>query len=459
MVHTHVQDVDTAARAAAAAAPEFAALPLTRRAGLLRAVAAELRAESAAIIAAADEESHLGVPRLTGELERTCVQLELFADAVQAGAFLEAIIDHADPAAKPAPRPDLRRMLAPLGPVAVFAASNFPLAFSVAGGDTASALAAGCPVVVKAHPGHPRTSELVASILARVLPTGVFGIVYGFEAGPALVQHPAIKAVGFTGSLAGGRALFDLASARPEPIPFYGELGSLNPAVVTPAAIAERGQEIAEGFIGSFTMGSGQFCTKPGLLFLPEGHGLTFDLTAVTTGQLLTENIEKGYAAGVTDLAAAPGVRQLAGPAPALFTAPAAALTGPLLEECFGPASVIVEYASPAELLSVLGTLPGSLTGTVHTGADDDVAPQVLPVLAGLAGRVLVNGWPTGVAVTAAQQHGGPWPSATTSMYTSVGETAIRRFLRPVAYQNVPDALLPEALQESNPLGIPRRVS
>ncbi|GIG57319.1 aldehyde dehydrogenase [Longispora fulva] len=464
MAHdTTPAELDRVCTAAAGAAAGFAALPLAERAELLRTIAAKLRENGVAIIAAADAESHLGLPRLTGELERTCVQLELFAAAVEAGTFLEVIIDHADPAAKPAPRPDLRRMLVPLGPVAVFAASNFPLAFSVAGGDTASALAAGCPVVVKAHPGHPETSQLVAAILAEVLPDGVFALVEGFTAGQALVGHPAITAVGFTGSLAGGQALLDLVNARETPIPFYGELGALNPAIVTPAALADRRDEIVTGFVGSFTMGSGQFCTKPGLLFLPAGHGLDEALgaaaAAATTGQLLTENIQKGYEQGLTRFASAPGVRSLAGPAPALFAVAAGDLRGELLDECFGPAALVVEYQSPEELFATVRDLPGSLTATAHLGGSDELAPALLPLLAGIAGRVIVNGWPTGVAVTAAMQHGGPWPAATTSLYTSVGETAVRRFLRPVAFQNVPDALLPPALQESNPLDIPRRVS
>ncbi|MEV6527024.1 aldehyde dehydrogenase (NADP(+)) [Longispora sp. NPDC051575] len=464
MAHdTTPAELDRICRAAAGATAGFAALPLAQRADLLRTVAAKLRENGAAIIERADAESHLGVPRLTGELERTCVQLELFADAVDAGAFLEVIIDHADPAAKPAPRPDLRRMLVPLGPVAVFAASNFPLAFSVAGGDTASALAAGCPVVVKAHPGHPDTSELVAAILTEVLPEGAFALVEGFAAGQALVGHPAITAVGFTGSLGGGQALLDLVNARPNPIPFYGELGALNPTVVTPGALAERSAEIVAGFVASYTMGSGQFCTKPGLLFLPAGHGLDEALAgaaaAANTGRLLTENIQKGYEQGLARFAAAPGVRALAGPAPALFAVAAGDLRGELLDECFGPAALVVEYSSTAELAATVRDLPGSLTATAHLAADDDLAPELLPLLARVAGRVIVDGWPTGVAVTAAMQHGGPWPAATSSMYTSVGETAVRRFLRPVAYQNVPDALLPEPLREANPLGIPRRVS
>ncbi|GLZ81019.1 aldehyde dehydrogenase [Actinorhabdospora filicis] len=475
---TSPADVDRAATRAAAAAPAFAALPLATRAALLRGISATLGAHADEIVATADAETALGTARLTGELGRTRVQFELFADAVEAGAFLEIIIDKADLDAKPTPRPDLRRMLVPLGPVAVYAASNFPLAFSVPGGDTASALAAGCPVVVKAHEAHPRTSLLCARLITEALaeggaPDGVFSVVYGFEAGTALVRHPAIKAAGFTGSLHGGRALHDLAASRPEPIPFFGELGSVNPVVVTPAALAERGPAIAEGYVASMTLGAGQFCTKPGVLFLPEGHGLDDALAAAaaatTPHPLLHERIRDGYLAGVEALAALPGVRVLAAPGKGengfsvrtgLFGVEEKyfrANTEVLLTECFGPASVVVEYA-PESAADLPSLIPGSLTATVHIGTDEDAAALV----AGLArrvGRIIVNGWPTGVAVTAAQQHGGPWPAATTSQHTSVGETAMRRWLRPVSYQDTPQALLPEVLKDTAEGTLPCRVS
>ncbi|GIL31177.1 aldehyde dehydrogenase (NADP(+)) [Actinocatenispora comari] len=473
--------LDAAARAAAEAAGPLAALGLPERAALLRAVATALRERDAELIELADAETALGSPRLPGELARTAAQLELFADAVEEGSFCEATVDLPDPSATP-PRPDLRRLLLPLGPVAVFAASNFPFAFSVAGGDTASALAAGCPVVVKAHPSHPvtsvRTGEVVAAALAAAgAPAGTFAVVHGEQAGRELVTHPAITAVGFTGSLGGGRALFDLASSRPDPIPFYGELGSLNPAVATPAAVAVRGAEIAKGFVGSYTMGSGQFCTKPGLLFLPTGHALTEALVqasrAATVAPLLNARIRAGYDAGVRELAAVDGVRPLLAPStvdgpgfganPALLAVDVPTLVAhadELLRECFGPVSLIVEYADADELLRAIELLPGSLTGTIQGEATEPELPAaLLEAFAERAGRVLWNGWPTGVAVSWAQHHGGPWPATTAPLFTSVGVTAIRRFLRPVAYQDVPDALLPAALRDANPLGLPRRLN
>jgi NADP-dependent aldehyde dehydrogenase len=480
--HTGVDELDRLARVAAVAARELAGLPPVRRADLLRSVAVALEEARGDLVPLADAETGLGEARLTGELTRTTVQLEMFADLVREGSFLEVVIDHADASARPAPRPDLRRMLVPIGTVAVFAAGNFPFAFSVAGGDTASALAAGCPVVVKAHPGHPglsvRTAAVVAGALRRAgAPEGTFALVHGVPAGRDLVVHPAIAAIGFTGSLSGGRALLDLANTRPDPIPFYGELGSLNPTVVTPAALAARGVQIARGFVGSYTMGSGQFCTKPGLLLLPAGHGLSGTLAAESAeaplGPLLNARIRDAYVAGAAALATVPGVRVLTPPGastveprgyavpPTLVALDAEHLLAgaEVLQECFGPAAVVVEYGSRAELVAVLEALPGSLTASLHAqpAQEAEFARDLLEVLGRRAGRVIVDGWPTGVAVTWAQQHGGPWP-ATTSVHTSVGMTAVRRFQRPVAYQNVPDELLPEPLQEANPAGLPRRV-
>jgi NADP-dependent aldehyde dehydrogenase len=481
--HTTDEDVDRIARAAAVAAPALAALPLDRRADLLRAAAAALEASRDDLVALADSESGLGVARLGGELTRTRVQLEMFADVVREGSFHEAVIDLPDPDALPAPRPDLRRMLIPIGPVAVFSASNFPFAFSVAGGDTASALAAGCPVVVKAHSGHPglsvRTGQIVAAALrAAGAPEGAFAVVHGTDAGRALVRHPAIQAAGFTGSLGGGRALYDLANSRPDPIPFYGELGSLNPAVITPGAIASRGAEVLQGFVGSFTMGAGQFCTKPGLLFLPKGHGLDDALAAAvaaaSVGPLLNARIHAGYGEVAASLAAVDGVRAVVAPTevddagfrvtPALLAVSATDLVAradELLEECFGPAALIIEYGSGQELTAALDVLPGTLTATLHAdeATEGDLVRALLERLAGRAGRVIYDGWPTGVAVTWAMQHGGPWPATTNALHTSVGATGIRRWLRPVSYQGVPDGFLPEVLRDANPLGIPRRVN
>jgi NADP-dependent aldehyde dehydrogenase len=476
--HSAATEVDERCRAAALAAPTLAAMSPADRAALLDGLARALRDHQEDIVTLADAETSLGRPRLTGELERTAGQLELFAAALRAGGVLDVIIDAPDPTALPAPRPGLRRWLVPIGPVAVFSASNFPLAFSVLGGDTASALAAGCPVVVKAHSGHPRLSDLVAEIATRVLPPGVLAVVHGREAGTHLVTHPSITAVGFTGSVAGGRALFDLAAARPDPIPFYGELGSVNPVVVTPGAAAARPDELISGFVGSFTLGNGQFCTKPGLLFLPQGHNwadrLAAAVDAVPAAPMLGPWICAGFATARDRLAAAPGVRLLAGDTtsrtgddttltgPALFVTSAAELADnpDLADEAFGPAALIVEYTNAEELEQALAALPGSLTATVHAEPDTEKAwaHLLVTLLSGKAGRIVWGGWPTGVAVAWATQHGGPWPAATPSTHTSVGVTAMRRFQRPVAFQEVPDEFLPEALRDANPWHLPRRV-
>lgn len=483
-------EVESRCRAAAAASAELADLaawPPSRRASLLLGVAAVLDANAAELAALADAETGLGSGRLTGEVARTTWQLQLLADVVADGAFLEVIIDHARAAEGPQARPDLRRMLQPIGPVAVYAASNFPFAFSVAGGDTAAALAAGCPAVVKAHPGHPRTSQRTAELVLQACrdagaPDGTFGLVHGFEAGRQLVTDPRIKAAAFTGSPGGGRALFDLAASRPDPIPFYGELGSINPVFVTAAAVAARGAEIAAGFVGSVTLGNGQFCTKPGLLFLPAGHGLAGALAeavrSVQPARMLTPGISDGFHSSARDIAGAEGVRLLgaapdgppdplpgqtpaAEPAPRLYTASAAdVIRQPrLAQECFGPSSVVAEYGDENELVDTAAAIPGSLAAAVHAEpGDEKVSRRLLEVLRTRAGRIVWNGWPTGVAVTWAMQHGGPWPATTGSIHTSVGPTALRRFLVPVTFQGTPAHLLPDALQDTNPLGLPCRV-
>ncbi|GAA4682399.1 aldehyde dehydrogenase (NADP(+)) [Frondihabitans cladoniiphilus] len=446
------------------------------RARWLESVAARLDLHADELVPLADAETHLGTPRLTGELARTTAQLRLFAAVLREGSFLEATIDHANPDAIPA-HGDLRRLLVPLGPVAVFAASNFPFAFSVAGGDTASAFAVGCPVVVKAHPGHPRLSQRVAALVTESLadagaPEGLFGLIEGVDAGIALVEHPAIRAAGFTGSVAGGRALFDRAAGRPSPIPFYGELGSVNPVVVTAAAAEARGTELAQGLAASFTQGAGQFCTKPGVVFVPSGVGFEDAVVAAVpdlAATLLTPAIRAGFGRGLAALAAESGVTVLAGDAAqdtdvveagpvVLATDVAAAVAHPaaLLEECFGPVTLLVRYDTPEELLRGVRAVPGSLTATLHAQPDEDLA-DLVAALRDRAGRLLFAGWPTGVAVTWSQHHGGPYPS-TTSIHTSVGSTAARRFQRPVAYQDAPAALLPAALRDDNPLGIVRRV-
>jgi NADP-dependent aldehyde dehydrogenase len=458
---------------AAAAFPELETMGRHGRAGLLRAMAESLEAARAQVVQVADRESALGEQRLHGELTRTCFQLRLFADVLHEGSYVEATIDHAGPTPM-GPRPDVRRMLVPLGPVGVFGASNFPLAFSVPGGDTASAIAAGCPVVVKAHPSHPATSQLCFDLLTDAVrearaPDGTLGMVHGGQAGTDLVGHPAIRAVGFTGSDRGGRALFDLANARPDPIPFYAEMGSLNPLVVTPAAAGERAAEIAEGYVASFTLGAGQFCTKPGLVFVPAGEaGQRFRAEAARRVRelsgmvLLNAGIRDAFSDGVERLVGAPGAEVVAtgdGPlAPVLVAVRAPDLGGPLLEECFGPAAVLIEYAGEEELLATLSALPGNLTATIHASEDDTgLTARLATVLREKAGRLVWNGFPTGVAVSHAMHHGGPHPATSNPLHTSVGATSIRRFLRPVAWQDAPQPALPPELRDPDP-GIVRRV-
>ncbi|MEI7030015.1 aldehyde dehydrogenase (NADP(+)) [Streptomyces pratensis] len=480
-VEATAEEVGRAVRAAHAVRDALA--DRTARAAFLRAAAELLEETGEHIVEVADAETALGPARLGGELARTAAQLRAFAEVVDEGAYLDVRIDHEDGSRTP-PWPDLRRYKIPLGVVAVYAASNFPLAFSVPGGDTASALAAGCPVVVKAHPDHPATSELCASVLRRAaaragLPEDVVVLVHGFDAGVALIRHPLVSAAGFTGSVRGGRALFDAAAARPVPIPFHGELGSLNPVVVTGAAAAERAEEIGAGLGGSATLGVGQFCTKPGFVLVPaDGDGdrllkaLAETVSGAGAGVLLDHRIRDAFLTGVRERAALPDVEAPVTPgaggehtvSAGFLTVPAARLTaeGPhdaLLEECFGPVTVIARYTSQEEAAAVLARLPGNLTATLQaaTARPDPAAAPLLAALAPLAGRVLVNGWPTGVAVAPAQHHGGPYPAAT-SPSTSVGATAIERWLRPVAYQSTPEALLPPELREDNPLGLPRRV-
>jgi NADP-dependent aldehyde dehydrogenase len=468
--------------AAERAFPAAASASDAERAAWLEAVADVLDAARDELVEMAHRESHLPIPRLTGEVARTTGQLRLFAAVVRDGAYLEAIIDRANPHAAP-PQPDLRRVLRPLGPVAVFSASNFPFAFSVAGGDTASALAVGCPVVVKGHSGHPelsvRTAQLVADALTTAgAPDGIFGHVLGRDAGRALVQAAGIKAVGFTGSLSGGRALFDLASSRPEPIPFYGELGSINPVVITPAAAAARTAELAAGLAASFTLGVGQFCTKPGVVLIPAGVGfasaLAAEASAHSGGPMLTPRIAEAFPEGVRRLVEEGGAAVILGEPgqdasdgvarPVVLAVDAERVIEKpdvLLEECFGPVTLLIRYSDGGkdgdERDAVLAAVGGSLTATLHAEPGEDVA-ALASRLAERAGRVLFGGWPTGVAVTWSQHHGGPWPATTSALHTSVGATAVRRFQRPVTFQDAPQPVLPEALRDENPLGILRRV-
>lgn len=478
--------VDPLVEAAADASAWLAAADPGQRSHLLEAVAGALDESADDLVAVADRETGLGPVRLRGEVARTTGQLRLFSSAVQEGSWLEVIIDHADRQAAP-PRSDLRRLMVPLGPVAVYAASNFPFAFSVAGGDSASALAAGCPVVVKAHPGHPRLSAVVGDLVREALrsagaPDGVFGVVDGLEEGRDLIRHPDIRAAAFTGSLRAGRQLMDLAASRPDPIPFYGELGSINPVLVGPIHDADQARTIATGLLASFTLGQGQFCTKPGLVLIPGGSplpDLLSDLLTTPGGRLLTPSIAAAYDDGVSRLDRLEGVRRVAtgsrgaaapgsapslvpGQPPAVFVtdvATALAAGHTVLDEVFGPVTVLVEYDSRSELLALLARLPGALTGTVHAHPSDlaDLGPAI-EVLRTRVGRLLFDEWPTGVAVVWSMQHGGPWPSTTSSLFTSVGVTAMRRFLRPLTYQNTPPSVLPAALQDSNPWRVPRRM-
>ncbi|GAA3083698.1 NADP-dependent aldehyde dehydrogenase [Kribbella aluminosa] len=470
--------LEQALAAAAAAAPAFGATEPAVRAGWIRAVADALDAAAGELVPIAMRESSLPEARLTGEVARSTGQLRMFADVLEEGSILEVTIDTKDPQAKPVPRPDLRRVLVPLGPVLVFAASNFPFAFSVCGGDTASALAAGCPVIVKAHPGHPELSARTAAVMIDALkqagaPDGTFGLIAGFDVGVTALKDPRITAAGFTGSVPAGKALHEIAVTRPEPIPFYGELGSLNPVFVTQAAIDARGNDIATGYVGSFTLGVGQFCTKPGLLFLPAGHGLQAQLVEAVGGaveaKMLNERIEQGFTSGLDRLEKVDGVRVWstgkagAAVAPTLLQTTVPELLArrdEILEECFGPVSIVVEYDGTDQLKAALEAFDGNLTATLHAeDSDAELARELLPLLTARAGRVLWNGWPTGVAVSWAQHHGGPFPSTVGSIHTSVGVTAARRFQRPVAYQDAPDAVLPDVLKDSNPAGITRRVN
>ncbi|MGH3582420.1 MAG: aldehyde dehydrogenase (NADP(+)) [Mycobacterium sp.] len=480
------RELDQILDAAAAAAPAWEDRTPRERARVLVALADALQTQADSLVTVAGAETGLPAARLRGELTRTDVQLKMYAEELLAGRFLDVVIDLRDPDFVLGPRPDLRRYQVPLGPVLVFAASNFPFAFSVAGTDTASALAAGCPVIVKAHPGHPRTSALTAEILTATLdragaPAGTFAMITGVDAGVRALQDPRIAAAAFTGSVPGGRALFDVAAARRCPIPFYGELGSLNPAVITPGAAAARSEDIAKGFVDSFTLGAGQFCTKPGLLLVPRDSALVDRIAAlvaeVPAARLLTTKIAEGFRSRLKDVIGVEGVdvlveggEQLDDGAdvpsfrPTLLRTSAEALLDRaevLLEETFGPTALIVEYGAAEEVHEVLTQLDGALTVTVHTPEKPDAAEReqlrhLVRLAAVRAGRLVFNGWPTGVAVTPAQTHGGPYPATTAVAHTSVGTAAIRRFLRPIAFQDAPAELLPDQLHDTNPMWLPR---
>lgn len=471
-------DVDAIAGDAARAAGALSGLSRTRRAEFLDAIADATEAHRADLVGTAAAETGFATAKLDGELTRTAFQFRFFAEVIREGSYLEASIDSAGDSPM-GPRPDLRRILVPIGPVAVFGASNFPFAFSVLGGDTASALAAGCPVIAKAHDSHPATSKTSFDILTRVarekaLPESVIGIVFGRSAGADLVAHPHIRAVGFTGSLSGGRALLDIIDRREDPIPFYGELSSVNPVVVTPAAAAERAEEIGAALVASFTLGAGQLCTKPGLVLVPDNAdgdrlcSAVRDAVAQVAAQpLLNEGILRTYRQDASAFAQADLVTTAGLPADQpgywaqalVVETDFATLTSELVHETFAPVTVIARYpaADPGSAVSALTTVaPPSLTATIHHGqSEDDLTVELVGLLTPTAGRIIFNGFPTGVAVAWSQHHGGPWPS-TNTLHTSVGATAIRRFLRPVTYQNAPQAVLPPELRDGYS-GIPLR--
>jgi len=470
---------DQVAAITTAAAAAFESLRVTSRAwraGLLRALADALEADRARLTATASAETGLAAtPRLDGELTRSAFQLRLFAEAVEEGGYLEAAIDHAAPTPM-GPGPDIRRMLVPVGPVAVFGASNFPFAFSVAGGDTASALAAGNPVVAKAHSSHPLTSRasfetLSAAAAAYGAPEGTLGIVYGQRGGATLVADPRIAAVGFTGSLATGRILLDIIESRERPVPFYGELSSLNPLIVTAGAVAARGDDVAAGLFASFTGSAGQLCTKPGIAFVPRGATALVDAVVALAREaspqpLLNERIFDAFGEIRGRLVEAGKATSLVEPrraadgfslSPAVLAIDAADVTPSVAEEAFGPLLVIVRYDDVAEVTAALAAIPHSLTATVHAEPGEWAAlTPLVSDLEQLVGRVVFNGFPTGVRVSWGQHHGGPWP-ATNTAHSSVGVTAIRRFLRPLAWQDAPEELLPQELRDDY-AGIPRRV-
>lgn len=469
------EEVDRAVRAAGESAPSLREAPRARRAEMLHRIADVIDASATELATTAGEETGLPEARLRTEIARSSNQFRLFADVILDGHYVEAAIDHAT---ADGTGPDIRRMLVPVGPIAVFGASNFPFAFSVLGGDTASALAAGCPVVAKAHPAHPLTSLLSIELLRKATGEFVSGelpvqIVFGMEAGQDLVRHPDIAAVTLTGSINAARAIQALIDERDHPVPFYGELGSINPLMILPGAAEANGDAIADGLFASFTGSSGQLCTKPGIAYLPRSAAgdriearLRELVEQATPATMLTEGMRDAFDTGINELTSSgatlaaqaapldePGFRT----SPTLLTVDHAELSGRLVEECFGPVLLVARYGDPSELTDAIRVLPSALTFTLHTGDNDEsFAAGILPSLTEHAGRIIVNEFPTGVRVSWAQHHGGPWPS-TNSLHTSVGATAIRRFLRPVAFQNLPESLLPEELTDQY-TGIPRRV-
>ena len=476
------EEVDAAVRLAAEAFETYRRISGRERGALLRRIAANIEAIAPEAIDRAHRETALPLPRLQSEAARTCGQIRMFADVVEEGSWVQARVDRSIPDRKPIPKPDVRSMLRPLGPVAIFGASNFPLAFSVAGGDTASALAAGNPVVVKAHPAHPGTSELVGraiqqSIRESGLPEGMFSLLFdaGTKVGIELVKHPQTKAVGFTGSRAGGRALMDLAAARPQPIPFFAEMGSTNPLFILPGALRERGDAIAAGLHTSFTLGAGQFCTKPGMVFLPESaesQAFAKKMAQLVSGSasfhLLSRGICSTFGSAIEKrksgaaaklIAEASAVAETSGgfaAQPALFETDAATfMKTHLQDEIFGPTTLLVHHSERQQILQIAHSLEGHLTATIH-GTEQDLKEfaDLIAILETKVGRIIFNGFPTGLEVTHAIVHGGPYPATSDGRSTSVGSAAIFRFARPVCYQGFPDEALPPELKNANPLGI-----
>ncbi|WCN79398.1 aldehyde dehydrogenase family protein [Micromonospora sp. LH3U1] len=478
LTETDESRLEVIAGQASQAAQWLSGLGRLGRAEMLDAIAASLESRRVDLVAAAEAETGLSHARLDQELTRAAVQFRMFGDVLRDGGYVEAAIDHA--ADTPLGRgPDLRRMLVPLGPVAVFGASNFPFAFSVAGGDTASALAAGCPTVLKAHPSHPLTSHASADAIQSAIrdiggPEGVIATVYGEQAGRSLVRHPTVRAAALTGSVGAARAIQAAIDERADPIPLYAELSSVNPIVVLPGAAADRGDQIAEGLFASFTASGGQLCTKPGLAFIPSDPGgehlvdvLRGSVAASGGTVLLNERIRDAYedqAAAFERAGARVSARSQGDPgagftaAPRLLEVGLPGLTAEIADECFGPLMVVVRYQDVADLDAVLATIPPSLTGSLHCGPSDDAAVvrRLVDVFAAHSGRIVFDGYPTGVRVSWAQHHGGPWPS-TNAVHTSVGATSIRRFLRPLAWQDAPEWILPEELRDGY-AAIPRRV-
>jgi alpha-ketoglutaric semialdehyde dehydrogenase len=474
-----LDELETAARLADEARIPYGNLAGKTRANFLRSIADNIEALGDTLIERATLETSLPNARFMGERGRTCGQLRMFADLLDEGSWVEARIDHAIPDRQPLPKPDVRSMYRPLGPVAVFCASNFPLAYSVAGGDTASALAAGCPVIVIAHTAHPGTAELVGSAIAKAvkdheMPEGTFSLIFskGYELGQALVKHPAIKAVGFTGSRRGGRALMDIAAARPEPIPVYTEMSSVNPTFLLPTAVAERGEAIATGLHASVTGGVGQFCTKPGLVFLPSKSesdafisNFRSHISNTPAAPLLTEGIKKSYETASEERQTK--VENFAENAnaylkgfdvrPSVFeTSATEFLNQPELnDEIFGPTTLLINADSKEELLEIARNLEGQLTASVHGDEEDLVEyADLIAILETKVGRLIFNGFSTGVEVCPAMVHGGPYPATSDSRSTAVGTRAITRFARLVCFQNFPDAALPDELKEGNPLNL-----